>query len=128
MLAEFGSNVAIDVIAGVLLTGLGGGMLWARKQMKGLGQLVKDWNGEAPRPGISNGKPSVMARLYTQESQFREVMDHLGRQDSTLELIKSEVEYNHGGSIKDAVHRTDNAVKGLKIDVDHIQKTLEAKS
>lgn len=127
MLAGIPSSTAADIISSVMGVILLGGAAWLRKQLKGVGQMTRDWNGEAARPGISNEIPGVMKRLYTQDQQFQEVMKHLGRQDSTLELIKSEVEYNHGGSIKDAVHRTDSAVKVLKIDVDQIKKTLETK-
>lgn len=118
------SSVVSDVLASLLLALLGGGGFWVRRQLKDVGQMTKDWKGEAPRPGISDGTPGVLQRLYTQDVQFREVMDHLGRQDSTLALIQHEIQYNSGGSIKDAVHRTDNAVKALTEDVADIKKRM----
>jgi hypothetical protein len=126
MLADLGPSVASDVTASLLLGGLGGGVLWARKQLKGLSQMTRDWNGVAARPGVADGTPGVMERLYSQDRQFAEVMDHLGRQDSTLEQIKHEVNYNSGSSIKDAVHRTDDGLKQVQADIDAIKSRLEA--
>lgn len=124
LLAELGSNVAIDVLAGVLLTGLGAFMMWMRSQLKDVGQMTRDWRGVPERAGVSDEIPGVMKRLYTQDQQFKEVMTHLGHQDATLELIKHEINYNSGSSIKDAVHRTDDAVKVLSADVTEIKKKL----
>lgn len=124
MIAELGSSVAVDLVAGALLAGLGACMVWMRRQLKDVGQMTRDWRGVPERPGISDAIPSVMQRLYTQDQQARDVMTHLVLQDNTLALIKAEVEYNHGGSIKDAVHRTDDAIKGLRTDVTDIKDRL----
>jgi hypothetical protein len=125
MLAGVAPDVVADVLASVFIAGMGGGALWLRKQLKGVGQMTRDWNGEPAREGISDGTPGVMQRLYTQDRQFEEVMAHLGRQDATLETIKHEVNYNSGSSIKDAVHRTDGAVAALRQDVEVIKTKLE---
>jgi hypothetical protein len=124
LLADLGSNVAVDVLAGVVLTGLGGFMIWMRSQLKDVGQMTRDWRGVPERPGVSDEIPGVMKRLYTQDQQFKEVMTHLGHQDATLQEIQHEINYNSGSSIKDAVHRTDDAVKALRTDVTEIKKKL----
>lgn len=127
VVAGLGSNVAADVIASTFLAVLIGVGAWLRKQLKGLSRMTRDWNGEAAREGISPGTPGVMQRLYIQDKKFEEVMDNLGRQDSTLAEIQHEISYNSGTSIKDAVHRTDDAVKILTDDVRIIKESLEAK-
>jgi hypothetical protein len=126
MFADLGPSVAADVTASLLLGGLGGGVLWARKQLKGLSQMTRDWNGTPARPGVSDGTPGVMQRLYSQDQQFQEVMVSLGRQDATLAEIQHEINYNSGSSIKDAVHRTDDGLKKVQADLETIKSRLEA--
>lgn len=119
------TDVVSDILASVAIAVLGAIGYWLRRQFKDLGRMTRDWNGEPARPGISDGTPSVMQRLYAQEQHDRDVMEHLGRQDDTLNLIKHEIEYNHGSSIKDAVHRTDDAIKALGEDVTAIKRKLD---
>jgi hypothetical protein len=60
--------------------------------------LVDDLIGEPERPGVE-GRPGVMERLAGIE-------DRLG-------AVEHEVQHNNGGSLKDAVRRTENAVAEL---------------
>lgn len=106
MFAGLPSAVAIDVLAGVLVAGGTAGAIWLRKTLSGVGQMARDWRGEPARPGESDGTPGVMARLYTQDQQFKAVLDRLGRQDSVLADIAHEVFPNSGKSIKDITDKT----------------------
>lgn len=125
--SDLASNAAADVIASVCFGVFTVFVIWLRKQLKGVTQMTKDWSGEVARPGISDGVPGVMQRLYAQDQQFKAVMERLGRQGSMLTEIQHEINYNSGSSIKDAVHRTDKAVKELAEDVNGIKARLEAK-
>lgn len=119
------SDVVADVLASVFLAGLGGLSFWLRKTLNGVSQMTRDWSGEPPRTGVSDGVPGVMQRLYSQDRKFEEVMAHLGRQDATLGDIQHEIHFNSGTSIKDAVHRTDKVVTELREDVKEIKGKLE---
>lgn len=77
-----------------------------------LDQLLADWHGQAARPGFPE-IPGIPTRIYR---------------------IEHEIKHNGGGSIKDAVHRTDEAMAALqqemaetREDVKGFQEKLEAK-
>lgn len=106
MISGLPSSVAVEVAAGVIVAGGTAAGLWLRKTLSGVGQMARDWKGEPPRPGISDGKPGVMARLYTQEEQYRDVIAHLVKQDTVLADIRHEVFPNSGKSIKDITDKT----------------------
>lgn len=111
------SSVVSDIIAGGSLSILGGALVLLFKRLpREVGQLSRDWRGLPARPGFP-AVPGVPERLENVETQFTEVMAHLGRQDATMEEIRHEVTYNSGSSIKDAVHRTDDAVRQLQTDM-----------
>lgn len=105
---------------------------WLARQLRGIGRMTSDWNGTPARPGISNGTPGVMERLYHQDEQFGAVFQRLGKQDVQLQKIddiEHEVRFNSGHSIKDAVHRTDDAVAALTTEVKDIKnKLVDAKT
>lgn len=126
MFAGLSSNVAADVIASMVLAGLGGISLWLRKQLHGVSQMTRDWNGEPARPGISDGQPGVMQRLYAQDKRMEDVMEHLSRQDATLAVIHHEINYNSGQSLKDFARRTHDNVTELSDTLDaHIESARE---
>lgn len=127
LLANLPSDVVLYISASISLAVGGGVVVWAGKHLKGLTRMTRDWNGEPAREGISDGKPGVMQRLYSQDRKFEEVMNHLGRQDTTLEEIRHEINFNSGLSIKDKVDRTDKAMTSLQQDVTAIKHVLESK-
>lgn len=106
MLAGLPSDVLVDVIAGLLVGGVGACFVWLVRQLKGVGRMTRDWNGEPARPGISDGTPGVMQQLYTQKQQFTAVLERLGTQDVVLAEIRHEVFPNSGKSIKDITDKT----------------------
>ena len=117
MTSELASSVIADIIAGGALAALGTVLVFLFKRLpREMAQLSRDWRGQPARPGFQ-AVPGVPERLENVESQFNQVLDHLGRQDATLQEIQHEVHYNSGGSIKDAVHRTDDAVRQLQTDM-----------
>jgi hypothetical protein len=119
MLSALPSDVLVDVIAGLLVGSIGGFFVWFARQLKGVSRMTKDWNGEPARPGISNGKPGVMQRLYTQDEQFTAVLERLGKQDVVLADIRHEVFPNSGKSIKDITDKTHNDL------TEHIKRSEE---
>ena len=82
------------------MIGTVGGMLavvW-RKIIRPVLMMAKDWNGEPARAGVEK-RPGVMERL--------------DNHDKMLSTIHDEVNLNHGGSIKDAVHRIEADVQKI---------------
>lgn len=84
------------------LSGLGIGMMkYGRRIM----QMVEDFNGTKVRPGVPE-RPGVMARLQTLDEQ--------------VAAVHTEVNYNHGTTIKDAVARIETDVKDLHKRLDKV--------
>jgi hypothetical protein len=119
MLSALPSDVLVDVLAGLLVGGFGAFFVWFGRQLKGVSAMTRDWNGEPARPGISNGKPGVMQRLYTQDEQFTAVLERLGKQDVVLADIRHEVFPNSGKSLKDITNKTHNDL------TEHIKRSEE---
>lgn len=71
----------------------------------------RDWYGEIIRPGVP-ARPGVMEQLLTLRVD--------------VESIKAEVNYNHGGSIKDVVDGTRDEVRALAVDVKGLHDRLDA--
>jgi hypothetical protein len=72
------------------------------KLFRRVGQFLDDWNGEVARPGVE-ARPGVMARLSA---------------------IEYEVNYDHGGSMKDQVRTLGVEVTSLHDKLDkHIEST-----
>lgn len=74
-------------------------------------QLLRDFYGDA-RPGVPQ-RPGVLVSLENLDSK----VDH----------ILSEIQPNHGGSIKDAVVRMDTRLVSVESDVKGIHERLDAK-
>lgn len=110
MLDGISINVIAEVIASLFLLGLTGAIAFLIRRVGDLGQLSRDWKGQPARPGFPE-IPGVPQRL-----ERAEVM---------LTQISHEVHYNSGSSIKDAVHRTDDAMVDLTKQVADIQAKLE---
>ncbi|MFI6496013.1 hypothetical protein [Nonomuraea typhae] len=68
-----------------------------------INDFLDDWNGEPEREGVPE-RPGVMKRLST---------------------IEAELQPNHGGSIKDAVKRTDENLYQLRKDFDAYVSSTE---
>lgn len=80
-----------------LATLIGGGLAmwrWGRRILL----MVDDFNGTQERPGVP-ARPGVMERLSTL--------------DMRVDAVHTEVNYNHGTTIKDAVARIEKDVKGI---------------
>jgi hypothetical protein len=101
------STIWVDPL--VILTmaaAVGGGLtvVW-RKIIRPVLLMAHDWNGQPARAGVA-ARPGVMERL--------------DNHDTILRQIHAEVNFNHGGSIKDTVTR-------IETDVKIIQTRLDAK-
>lgn len=66
--------------------------------------FLEDWNGRPESPGHPR-QPGVMERLIRLEMDNVAKLARLDKQDDTLEIIKSEVTYNSGHSLKDTVRQ-----------------------
>lgn len=107
-----------DVAAGLIVAVAGATVLWLTRLPKRLIHMTDDWFGEEPRPGVE-GRPGVMVRLQNIER----AQAVTGVKVSSIE---HEVNFNSGMSIKDAVHRTDKAVIGLRAALDsHLSRNTE---
>jgi hypothetical protein len=80
------------------LVTLSGLIITVLKYGRRIMQMVEDFNGEPERPGVP-AKPGVMERLQTLDAQ--------------VAVVHAEVNYNHGGSIKDVVDRIEGDVKSI---------------
>lgn len=132
MLGTTPADILADIAAGIFLAILGAVGVWLKRHLRGFSRMIKDWNGEPAREGISDGTPGVMQRLYRlnqyqeeQDGKFEEVFHRLGKQDEQLAKIDHEVHPNSGMSIKDSVNRIDSAVEELQEDVKSIQRKLD---
>lgn len=82
-----------------------------KKEYQGkLHQMVDDWVGEPARPGFGS-IPGVAERVQ-----------HL---EADVTLIKHEVQFNSGTSIKDAVTRTNSIVTDLKPQVEELKHKVD---
>lgn len=104
------SAVVALVVAGVSV------MYWFLRVMWRTFQKVEafleDWNGSPETPGHPR-RSGVMERLVHLESDNTSVSIRFDAQDVALADIKSEVMYNSGHSLKDAV-------RDIKVKVDRI--------
>lgn len=75
-------------------------------------QMVEDFNGTAERPGVP-ARAGVMQRLQLLDDQ--------------VVVIHGEVNYNHGGSIKDAVDRVDARVEGMETTIGELKNQNDEK-
>lgn len=80
------------------LVTLGGFIVATLKFGRKFVNMLDDWSGESARPGVAH-RPGVMERLAGLET--------------SVEVIHAEVNYNHGGSIKDVVDRIEKDVSAL---------------
>ncbi|MEV6790913.1 hypothetical protein AB0M87_02705 [Streptomyces sp. NPDC051320] len=85
------------------------GVLWRltrgfRRIMARVDDIVDDWQGVQPRPGIP-GRPGVMARLGGIEARAAGIEERLGS-------VEHELHPNSGQSLRDAVDRVDVALNG----------------
>lgn len=98
-------NPVLDpfAIAGVIASGLGLLFILARiwRRVRALAQRVEDfledWNGTPARPGVP-ARAGVMARLE--------------RVEERLARVEHETTDNSGGSLKDAVRRVEQHLRG----------------
>lgn len=84
---------------------LGGIVVAILKYGRKIMQMVEDFNGTAERAGVP-ARPGVMQRLGTLDEQ--------------VAAVHTEVNYNHGTTIKDAVARIENDVKGIHERLDKV--------
>jgi len=81
------------------LTGVGVVLRWLHKRWRTVEHFLEDWRGEPARPGVP-------ARLGVPER---------------LSMIEAELRPNHGGSLRDAIDRTEQRVMAVETQVgDHL--------
>lgn len=90
---------------------------WVWPFIQQVWQFLQDWNGRPARPGIVESTPGVMQRLTTQD---RMLVQH----GALLAEIQAEVNYDHGGSLKDQVRTLTHDVSSLHDKMDkHIESS-----
>lgn len=81
----------------------------AEREREGILRLQQDFYGDQ-RPGVPT-RPGVL--------------EVLGEMTTKVDAILAEVNYNHGGSIKDAVDRIDTRLESVESDVKGIHDRLD---
>jgi hypothetical protein len=98
-----------------LVTFLGGVYaIWhaVSKRAKKFDQFFRDWYGEEERPGVAR-RPGTNERIANLSDKFVSL-------EAKVDVIHSEVNYNHGGSIKDVVDRIETDVRGIHERLDKV--------
>jgi hypothetical protein len=89
-----------------LICAVGAVTIWlariAWRNLQRIESFLEDWNGSVESPGHPR-RPGVLERLIELESSTTGMNQRFDSQDATLEMIKGEVTYNSGHSIKDTV-------------------------
>jgi hypothetical protein len=112
-MASGGATIRIDPLNFLLglaavvavISGAYGAWRILSRQHKRSEQFFRDWFGEDERPGFP-ARPGVLVRLQALETGQETLATQVG-------VIHAEVNYNHGGSIKDVVERIESDVKGI---------------
>lgn len=92
--------------------------------------LIDDIGGEDARPGVA-ARPGLMERMAGVETSQTTQHETLARleieqraQGSKLEIVRHEVEFNNGSSVKDAAVRTEKDVAAVKEEVLEIKDVV----
>ena len=80
-------------------------------------QFYRDWYGEPERPGVPP-RPGTLEKLDSLDRRLVTV-------DGKVDVIHSEVNYNHGGSIKDAVDRIDTTIKVMDTRLGSVESDIK---
>jgi hypothetical protein len=73
--------------------------------------FLEDWNGRPATRGHP-ARPGVMERLVMLEENHAAISKRLDAQDQSLNVIKDEVTFNHGHSLKDTVRQILDRLNG----------------
>lgn len=94
--------------------------------------LATDLNG-TPARGLTPARPSVMdsiallhAANVEQSASIEHIKTEQEEQGRKIEIIRHEVEFNNGTSVKDAAIRTENDVKAVRGEIEAVKETVEA--
>lgn len=85
---------------------------WKAGWKQRIGNFFDDWEGRPERPGKVR-EPGVMERLKVLEDTQAAQGTTLHDQNTVLETIRHEVEFNNGSSVKDATLRLEDGQKAL---------------
>lgn len=125
----------LSIIGFVLAVAVGFVIKSIRKHLpifKNFQLMVEDYTGEQARPGY-DARPGMPERLQEIEKSQKTQSESLERLESTqhaqgeqLESVHHEVNFNHGGSVKDAAVETKKTVDILTDKVHDISSELGA--
>ena len=75
------------------------------KSTRRIMQVLDDWQGEPARPGISDGQPGVMQRLYSMDQKITHAV--AAAEDNGQRLTKLEKQFlpNGGATLRDQTNR-----------------------
>lgn len=75
--------------------------LW--RFVRKINQFIDDLNGQPARPGISEERPGMLARMYQFERRQRELMNGQKSLLDRVGAIEAEMKPNGGGSMRDTI-------------------------
>lgn len=85
--------------------------------------FLEDWKGSESRPGVP-ARPGLMERISHQDETLKEINER-------LIIVETEVTYNNGKPLKDAVHRLDSTSATIRKNITELSNrmaTIEQKS
>ena len=94
----------------LIVIGIGLGWKYLKPPTKGLNHFLEDWNGEPDRQGVS-GRPGVMKRLQDIDASGTKTDTWMEKYGPIIDKLDHEMHPNGGGSLADAVNRTELALK-----------------
>lgn len=104
--------IAINPWLGLnVLIVVGAALAWKylKPPTKGLNHFLEDWNGEPDRVGVA-GRPGVMKRLQTIDESGTKTDAWMEKYGPIIDKLDHEMHPNGGGSLADAVNRTEKAL------------------
>lgn len=75
--------------------------LW--RFVRKINQFIDDLNGQPARPGISEERPGMLARMFQFERRQRDLMNNLRALVERVGAIEAELKPNGGGSMRDTI-------------------------
>jgi len=93
----------------LIIIGVGIAWKYLKPPTKGMNHFLQDWNGEPDRKGVP-ARPGVMQRLQTIDESGTRTDLWMEKYGPIIDKLDHEMHPNGGGSLADAVNRTEKAL------------------